>query len=118
MAKITVEGTVTRIFFEDRGVEVTEFFKTRDGEQAQRKYTAWFEAPVNFREGATGIFTGLLSTTIDDWIDRETGQPKLNREGKPGRSVKTSINGAQFEATGYQAPAPSATPIPIDDMPF
>jgi hypothetical protein len=118
MAKITVEGTATRIFFEDRGVEVTEVFKTRDGVQAQRKYTAWFEAPVDFREGATGIFTGLLSTVIDDWVDRQTGQPKLNNEGKPGRSIKTAINGAKFEATGYQTPAAPTHNIPIDDMPF
>lgn len=95
MATIEVKGTATRIFYENRGVEVVEFFKTRDGEIAQRKYTAWFDKPVGFDLNAEGVFTGLLSAVIEEWKNPD-GTPKMNREGKPGQSVKISINGASF----------------------
>ena len=95
MATIEVKGTATRIFYENRGVEVVEFFKTRDGEIAQRKYTAWFDKPVGFDLNAEGVFSGLLSAVIEEWKNPD-GTPKMNREGKPGQSVKISINGASF----------------------
>ena len=113
MAIITVNGTATRLFYMDRGVEVTEFFTTKGGEQAQRKYTAWFEDPVSFREGASGTFSGMLSTVIEDWTDMN-GAPKLNREGKQGRSVKISINGATFKPANNQ---PTKTAW-VEDTPF
>lgn len=119
MATIEVKGFATRIFFEDRGVEVTEFFRTKDGEQAQRKYTAWFEKPVQFAVNAEGIFRGQLSSVIDEWKNAD-GTPKLNREGKPGISVKTSINGASFEPTVAPIPVPNVPDswAKVDDLPF
>ena len=121
MATIEVKGFATRIFFEDRGVEVTEFFTTKDGEQAQRKYTAWFEKPVQFSVGAEGVFSGLLSAQIDEWKNAD-GTVKLNREGKPGISVKVSINGASFVGASSPIPAPKvnvpASWAKVDDAPF
>lgn len=117
MARIEVTGTATRLFFNDKGVEVTEFAKGKDGATITRKYTAWFENPVTFREGSDGTFSGTLSATIDNWTNPD-GSPKLNREGQPGQSVKVSINGTVFTPSG-NAPQPvsSASAI-IDEMPF
>ena len=118
MARIEVVGTATRLFFQDKGVEVTEFAKGKDGATITRKYTAWFEAPVSFREGAEGTFSGSLSATIDNWTNPD-GSPKLNREGVPGQSVKVSINGTVFTPSGNGAkPVSSASAILEETMPF
>lgn len=118
MARIEVTGTATRLFFNDKGVEVTEFAKGKDGATITRKYTAWFENPVTFREGADGTFSGTLSATIDNWTNPD-GSPKLNREGQPGQSVKVSINGTVFTPAGNGAtPVASATAILDESMPF
>lgn len=118
MARIEVTGTATRLFFNDKGVEVTEFAKGKDGATITRKYTAWFENPVTFREGADGTFSGTLSATIDNWTNPD-GSPKLNREGQPGQSVKVSINGTVFTPAGNGAPViSSATALLDESMPF
>lgn len=96
MAKITVEGSVGRLFYENKGVEVIEFYKSRTGEKKSRKYTAWFENPQNLTVGQTGTFSGSLSAEIDDWKNQD-GSPKLDQSGKPGRSIKLAINGATFD---------------------
>ena len=94
MAKITVEGTVGRIFFAGKGVEIHEQIDTATTSFV-KKYTAWFYDPVNFVEGARGTFTGNLKTKIEDWLN-EDGTPKLDREGKAGRSIKIELNDATF----------------------
>jgi hypothetical protein len=118
MAKIEVIGVATRLFFQDKGVEVTEFAKGKDGATITRKYTAWFENPVSFREGAEGTFSGSLSATIDKWTNAD-GSVKLDREGNPGQSVKVSINGTVFTPSGNAAqPTSSASAILDESMPF
>ncbi len=120
MATISVKGFATRIFFDDRGVEVTEHFTTKDGSTAQRKYTAWFEKPVTFGLGAEGVFSGLLSAVIDKWTNPD-GSPKLNRDGEPGQSVKVSINGTTFEPVGNNVSnsvAPQGWTAVPNDAPF
>jgi hypothetical protein len=117
MATISVKGFATRIFFEDRGVEVTEYFTTKNGESAQRKFTAWFEKPVSFSVGAEGIFSGVLSAVIDEWKNPD-GSPKLNKEGKPGQSVKVSINGTSFEPIGSNVSNAPAQTYTATDAPF
>jgi len=117
MARIEVTGTATRLFFQDKGVEVTEFAKGKDGATITRRYTAWFENPVSFREGAEGTFSGSLSATIDKWTNAD-GSPKLDRDGNPGQSVKVSINGTVFTpSNNTPQPVQSASAI-IDEMPF
>lgn len=113
MATITVTGTITRIFFENKGIEVTEFYTSKTGETKQRKYTAWFEKPQQLAQGISGTFTGQLAAVIDEWKNPD-GTPKLDNSGKPGRSVKISINGATFTQDGV---APK-TAIPDDEFPF
>jgi hypothetical protein len=120
MATITVKGFATKIFWEGKAVTVTEYFQTKNDETAQRTYTAWFEKPVSFDVGVEGVFSGLHSAVIEDWKNPD-GSIKLDREGKPGRSVKVSINGTTFAPSGANISAPkvpsdwSAVP---DDMPF
>lgn len=116
MAKLTVTGVATRLFYSDMGVEVTEYFKALDGTQRTRKYTAWFSKPVEFSEGASGIFTGNLSTKIDEYVSKLDGQTK--------QAVAIKINDAEFTPANVpftNQPTTFATtpnPIPIDDMPF
>lgn len=110
MATITITGSVTRIFYEGRGVEVTEFFKGRDGEMQQRKYTAWFEEAVTFDVGAEGSFTGLLATKLESFT---------NDRGESIQYVKVSANGATYTAkTAAPTTTPAAAQPPLDDMPF
>ena len=110
MATITVKGSITRVFFENKGFEVTEFYTTKTGEQKTRKYTAWFEQPQRLANGMTGTFTGTHAAVIDEWKNAD-GTPKLDNTGKPGKSVKVSINGATFIS---DTTAPTIT----DDLPF
>ncbi len=120
MATISVKGFATRIFFEGKGVEVTEYFTTKNGETANRKYTAWFEKPVGFDVGAEGVFIGLHSAVIEDWKNLD-GSVKLDREGKPGRSVKVSINGTTFEPIAGSVAPKAVVPdswTKVDDAPF
>lgn len=97
MAQITVTGTATRIFFNGKGVQIAEPFKTQTGEVKTRKYTAWFTQPVDFREGAFGTFTGSHSAKIEKWVDAD-GNPKLDQTGQPGQSVVVALNDTVFVA--------------------
>lgn len=110
MAKIEVSGTVTRLFFNDKGVEVSEQGKDKDGKTIVRKFAAWFDQPVNFREGATGTFTGNLSATLDRWTNPD-GSAKMDNTGNPGVSVKLSINNPVFTPSGSPAPVDNAMPF-------
>jgi hypothetical protein len=120
MATISVKGFATKIFWDGKAVVVTENFTTKNGETAQRNYTAWFEKPVTFDLGVEGIFTGIHSAVIEQWKNPD-GSVKLDREGKPGQSVKVSINGTTFEpvAAGAKASVPSDwTSVDDDALPF
>jgi hypothetical protein len=115
MAYIKVEGTATRIFWNGRGVEVSEEYKTlgEGGNKiiATRKYTAWFDDAVTFPLNTYGTFEGNLSATIEKWVKDE--QPVIDkRTGEQGVSVKLAINGATF--TSNAAPIPS--PASFDDV--
>ena len=119
MAKITTDNTAvaTRIFYGNKGVEVTEFYKGPEGANFSRKFTAWFNEPVTFEVGATGTFSGYHSVKIEDWKN-EDGTPKLDRDGKPGRTANVSINSANFESAGRPTIVITEPATPIDEMPF
>lgn len=110
MASITVMGTATRLFYNDMGVEVSEAYKSREGDTKTRKYTAWFTKPVDFREGATGEFTGNLTVKVEAF----TGKDGVERQ-----SAKIAINDAEFKATSLGFATPVAAPATTPDlMPF
>jgi hypothetical protein len=115
MAILTIEGTASRIFFNGKGVEVTETYKAQGGEMKTRKFTAWFTTEPNLEVGSSGTFTGTLSTKLDLWTNAD-GSPKLDHSGKQGQSINVAINGATFTSNGPAAPK-SAAPL-NEDMPF
>ena len=91
MASIKVKGTVSRVFYEGKGLEVSESFKTRAGESITKRYTVWLTQPGIHDVGDEVWVEGLFSAEIDNWTNPD-GSPKLNREGQPGQSVKVAIN--------------------------
>ena len=99
MAFITATGTITRVFFEGKGAELTETFEKRDGSEGKKRYTLWFKEPHGLREGDTGSYRGALSVDVDEWTDKE---------GTIRHTAKVSVNGAQQNA-------PGAAPYPAND---
>ena len=110
MAFTKVQGTVTRIFFEGRGAEVTEAFKKRDGSEGKTRWAAFFDEPHGLSEGDVIEVSGMHGDKVDEW---------QNRDGETVRSVKRSLNkarlanGATTEATtgepGGNTPAANPT---------
>ncbi len=133
MAKIEVTNAiVAKIFYGGKAAQINEMFKKQTGETGTRRYTAWFENPVNFSEGSIGTFSGNLSTKIEKWVDEE-GNPKLDFSGQQGQSIQININDCQFipdSAIPAQTQMPaevasamdafgwSPEPTHLDDAPF
>ena len=113
MAFITIEGTISRVFYNGKGAEVTESFKKRDGSEGTKRYTLWFQSEHGLAEGSTGKFSGMLGVDVDEWTDKENNVR---------HTAKVSVNGARVEggrastqqpqdepwATNTPAAAPSA----------
>jgi len=110
MARLTIEnGTATRIFFNGKGVEVTESFKDKSGDIQKRTYTAWFQEPVEFDLGTTGKFSGLLAVKIRDWTD-SAGNPVISKAtGKQGQSADISLNNTTFTAAEAKSAKPETS---------
>jgi len=86
MASIEVKGTITRIFYEGKGLEVSETFNTKSGESITKRYTVWLNSPTVLSEGSAVSVKGLYSSEIDNWT---------NKEGESKQSIKVSINNPQ-----------------------
>lgn len=119
MASITVTGTVSRIFYDNKGADIVEYFPKKDGSTGEKKFKAWFDAPQSFVVGDAVTVTGLHSAVIEDWTDKD-GNPKLDHSGKQGRSVVVSINGARatIESPDFNAAVTATAPAVGDDAPF
>lgn len=61
------EAVVKRSFYNDKGLEVAEQFKTRDGKEGEKKYTLFFDEPHSFQPGQTIKVSGLLSVRARIW---------------------------------------------------
>lgn len=83
MALIEVKGKITKLFWENKGVEITESFKTKQGQQRDRKYTVWLQKPGPFQVGDDVDVKGLYSAELDTYTDKE---------GKERTAIKVSIN--------------------------
>jgi len=83
MASIKVKGTVSRVFYEGKGLEVSEQFQTKAGESITKRYTVWLKSPTTFDIGDEIQVEGLYSAEIDNWT---------NKEGEAKSSIKVSIN--------------------------
>ena len=104
MAFISIEGEITRSFFQDKGFEVTETYNTKDGERKNR-YTLWFNEPQQLQVGDTGVFSGTLSTKIDSYT---------NKDGEQKQVVVVSVNNAKWKVAAKSAPV--AAPAPARDI--
>ncbi len=83
MASIKVKGTISRVFYEGKGIELTEAYTTKAGETINKRYTVWLKTPTTFDIGDELQVEGLYSAEIDNWT---------NKEGEPKSSIKVSIN--------------------------
>jgi hypothetical protein len=87
MAIIKVKGTVSRIFYEGKGLEVVESYETKTGDTINKRYTVWLKSPTTLDAGDTVSVEGLYSSEIDNWV---------NKEGEAKQSIKVSINNPQI----------------------
>lgn len=101
MARIEVQGKVGRIFFAGRGVEVVESWIANNGNSYDRKYAAFFENAPDLREGDQVTVTGFFTAAIEKWVDAN-GQPRLNKDGVQGQSIKLTISSAEVKLTSTQ----------------
>jgi hypothetical protein len=83
MAIIKVKGAISRVFYEGKGIELTESFQSKAGETINKRYTVWLAQPTTFEVGDTLQVEGLYSSEIDNWT---------NKEGEAKQSIKVSIN--------------------------
>jgi hypothetical protein len=83
MASIKVKGTVSRVFYEGKGLEVSEQFQTKSGESITKRFTVWLKQPGTYDIGDEVLVEGLYSAEIDNWT---------NKEGESKQSIKVSIN--------------------------
>jgi hypothetical protein len=83
MASIKVKGTVSRVFYEGKGLEVSEQFQTKAGESITKRYTVWLKQAGTYDVGDELQVEGLYSAEIDNWT---------NKEGEAKQSIKVSIN--------------------------
>jgi hypothetical protein len=83
MASIKVKGTISRVFYEGKGIELTEAYTTKAGETINKRYTVWLKTPTTFDIGQEIQVEGLYSSEIDNWT---------NKEGEAKQSIKVSIN--------------------------
>ena len=83
MALIEVKGKVTKLFWEDKGLEVTESFTTKAGQQRDRRYTVWLPKKSVFQVGDDVNVKGLYSAELDTYTDKN---------GETKNAIKVSIN--------------------------
>mgnify|MGYP006921312575 CR=1 FL=1 len=110
MASIKVKGTITRVFYEGKGIELTEAYTTKAGETINKRYTVWLKTPTTFDVGDELTVEGLYSAEIDNWT---------NKDGEAKQSIKVSINNPQVTPTDPVATIKSIfEPTHSEPMPF
>jgi hypothetical protein len=88
MAKLEINGTVEKVFYEGKAASVTESYKDRDGKDQIKRYTAWFKDPHGLDVGDTVSVQGLHSAQIDEWTDEVSGEIR--------RAAKVALNNARI----------------------
>lgn len=95
MAILTIRNaTVQRIFFDGKGVALTESYTSR-GEERKSYYTAWFDAAPNVNVGdILPTVTGLL----------QVKEREYEKEGQTKRAIDVSLNSARIEGVAAVQP--------------
>lgn len=103
MALIEVKGKITKLFWENKGLEVTETFNTKTGQTINRTYAVWLGKQSPFQVGDAVTVKGLYSAEVDKYV---------NKNGETKETVKVSINNPLVTYTD-EAPLPTHEPLPF-----
>jgi hypothetical protein len=96
MATIEVKGEVVGLVFNNKGVQILETFKSKDGEKRDARYTAWLDEPTSsLQVGQRVSARGLLSASIGNY---------KNKDGEDKTVVNLSINFATIKVEGAAEP--------------
>ena len=96
MATIEVKGEVVGLVFNNKGVQILETFKSKDGEKRDARYTAWLDEPTSsLQVGQKVSARGLLSASIGNY---------KNKDGEDKTVVNLSINFATIKVEGAAEP--------------
>jgi hypothetical protein len=102
MASIEVKGKISRIFYENKGLEIIETYTNKAGKEVNAYFTVWLKTPTILSVGDEVKVRGLYSHEISEW----------DNEGETKRKVKVSINNPLVTASseGF-APTHGDTPF-------
>jgi hypothetical protein len=121
MAITSVKGSVTRTFYNGKGVEVTEAFTVRDKE-IKKRWTCWFDTEHGLVEGQQVEVSGLHGDEVDEWTDKENNtRHTVKRTLNKAREVTGKQNTTAAAPASAQPAAPDAwatTPSYTDETPF
>jgi hypothetical protein len=97
MATIEVKGEVVGLVFGNKGIQILETYKSKDGEKRDARYTAWLDSPTStLQVGQKVSARGLLSASVGNY---------KNKEGEDKTVVNLSINFATIKLEGEAEPA-------------
>lgn len=102
MATVEIKGKISRIFYENKGLEIVETYTTKAGKEVNAYFTVWLKTPTMLSVGEEVRVKGLYSHEISEW----------DSEGETKRKVKVSINSPLVTAVseGF-APTHEDTPF-------
>jgi hypothetical protein len=108
MATVEVKGEIVGLVFGNKGVQILETFKSKDGEKRDARFTAWLDTPTStLQVGQKVSARGLLSAAIGNY---------KNKEGEDKTVVNLSINFATIKLDASEAPG--MVPTHEDALPF
>jgi hypothetical protein len=102
VAKVTLNKVqVTRVFWEGKGAQVVESYKTQAGERSTR-YSLFFDDPHGLVEGSVIDVEGLLSASVDEYEKRDgsgvghsvalkLNKPRVSKVDSPVQSDKVGV---------------------------
>lgn len=118
MAFITVEATVERVFFDGKGVALVESYTTKDGEQKDNRFTAWFTEAPGLEVGAFGVFSGTHSVKIEEWTTDEGETKRKAGVSINNAKVKLGVGQSMPQAPVAKAAAQGWASPAVEDAPF
>ncbi len=114
MAVVSVEGVVSRVFFDGRGAEVTEVSESK-GKEFKTRWTCWFQDEHGLAVGDVVEVSGLHGDKVSDWTDkqgatRHSVERSVNRARIVGGAAQNGANGAFSAGSGTNTRSDVPTP--------
>jgi hypothetical protein len=97
MAYAILNGEVVGTFYNGKGARIKESFTKRDGTEGAQYFSAFFEEPHGLNEGDSGVFKGTFSASINEYADKQTGEPRY--------SAQVTLNNTKAEEIVYASDA-------------